>query len=71
MVERLRGKIWKGTVECSELDSARGALNVISTRLGAGRTEIHVSSDVAPGAAFEPAMPTVDDLHPQSLPDTT
>jgi ABC-2 type transport system ATP-binding protein len=67
LVERLRGKIWKGTVERSELDTARAALNVISTRLRAGRTEIHVSSEVAPGPAFEPATPTLDDFYFSTL----
>ena len=67
LVEGLRGKIWKGTVDRSELERARAALNVISTRLRAGRTEIHVSSETAPGAAFEPAAPTLDDFYFSTL----
>jgi ABC-2 type transport system ATP-binding protein len=67
LIERLRGRIWKGTVERSELDGARAGLNVISTRLRAGRTEIHVSSETAPSAAFEPAAPTLDDFYFSTL----
>jgi ABC-type multidrug transport system ATPase subunit len=67
LVQKLRGKIWKGTVERAELADARARLHVISTRLRAGRTEIHVSSEAAPGASFEPAVPTLDDFYFSTL----
>ena len=67
LIERLRGKIWKGTLERAELAAVHARLNVISTRLRAGRTEIHVSSEVSPGPGFEPATATLDDFYFSTL----
>ncbi len=36
---------------------------VISTKLLAGRTVVHVYSDTAPGAGFEPAEPDLEDVY--------
>ena len=63
LVERLRGQIWKGTVERAQLDDMRAQLNVISTRLRAGRTEIHIASAESPGPTFEACAPTLEDFY--------
>ena len=36
---------------------------MISTKLLAGRTLVHVFSDTAPGAGFEPAEPDLEDVY--------
>ena len=36
---------------------------MISTRLRAGRTEIHVAADEAPAGGFEPAEANLEDLY--------
>jgi len=46
--------------ELHELDREHA---VISTKLLAGRTVVHVYSDTAPGPGFEPAEPDVKDVY--------
>jgi hypothetical protein len=36
---------------------------VISTKLLAGRTLVHVYSDASPGAGFEPVAPDLEDVY--------
>jgi len=63
LVRRLHGRIWKGVVERAALEDVRVKLDVISTRLRAGHTEIHVSSESSPGAVFEPSPATLEDFY--------
>jgi ABC-type multidrug transport system ATPase subunit len=42
LMQRLKGRVWRKTIDKSELDAYRKAHRVISTRLFAGRTVIHV-----------------------------
>jgi ABC-type multidrug transport system ATPase subunit len=58
----LRGKIWRTVVDKSALEETRSRLKVISTRLRAGRTEVHVAADSAP-AGYEPVEATLEDLY--------
>src|SRR3954471_13557706 len=52
LIEKTRGHIWMKVIDRSELDAAREKYEVISTRLFAGRTIIHVHSDSDPGDGF-------------------
>jgi ABC-2 type transport system ATP-binding protein len=61
-VDELRGRIWRRLVEKHELAALEQEHAVISTRLLAGRTLVHVHSDVAP-RGFEPVQPTLEDVY--------
>ncbi len=59
----LRGRIWRRIIAKTELTQLERAHAVISTKLLAGRTVVHVHSDTAPGAGFEPAEPDLEDVY--------
>ena len=63
LVAALRGRIWTSVVDKASLAQTRERMEVISTRLRAGRTEIHVAADAAPGPGFEPVEATLEDLY--------
>jgi ABC-type multidrug transport system ATPase subunit len=62
-VHDLRGRIWRRIVAKSELPALEREHAVISTKLLAGRTVVHVHADAAPGAGFEPAEPDLEDVY--------
>jgi ABC-2 type transport system ATP-binding protein len=62
-IDVLRGKIWRRSVTKDELPSFEARLHVISTRLLAGRTIIHVHADSSPGEQFEPVEPDMKDVY--------
>jgi ABC-type multidrug transport system ATPase subunit len=62
-VEGIRGKTWKQEITRSDLDRFRQEHRVISTRLAAGKTIIHVYSEDQPGPEFMPAMPDLQDVY--------
>jgi ABC-type multidrug transport system ATPase subunit len=59
----LEGRVWQKAIQRGELDAVKAAFPVISTRLLAGRTLVSVVGDVAPGAGFEPAVATLEDVY--------
>jgi ABC-2 type transport system ATP-binding protein len=63
LVAELSGKVWKKIIAASELDAHRKQHRVISMRLVAGRTLIHVMGDQKPEAGFEPVTPDLEDLY--------
>ena len=67
LMERLKGRIWKKTIHKSELAAYQAAHNVISTRLFAGRTVIHVLADNSPGDGFEPVPGGLEDVYFSTL----
>jgi ABC-type multidrug transport system ATPase subunit len=52
LIEKTRGRIWMKVIDRSELEAAKEKYEVISTRLFAGRTIVHVLSDKDPGDGF-------------------
>ena len=62
-VEALRGRIWRRTIGRDELAAVEREHRVISTRLLAGRTVVHVYGETAPGAGFEPVAPELEDVY--------
>jgi ABC-type multidrug transport system ATPase subunit len=62
-VDALRGRIWRRIVPRAELPEVERAFPVISTRLMAGRTVVHVYADGSPGAAWEPVEPGLEDVY--------
>ena len=59
----LRGRIWRRVISKSELAMVEREHAVISTKLLAGRTVVHVFSDTAPGEGFERAEPDLEDVY--------
>ncbi len=63
VIHELRGKIWRRNVARAELADYQRRMAVISTRLVAGKTVIHVFSETLPGEGFEPIAPTLEDVY--------
>jgi ABC-type glutathione transport system ATPase component len=63
LIARLHGWVWRRVIDKGEIDAARKHLNVISTRLREGRTEIHVVSDARPSPEFQPIEATLEDVY--------
>jgi ABC-2 type transport system ATP-binding protein len=67
LIDRTRGRIWTKTIDRSELDSYRERYEIISTRLFAGRTVIHVMADADPGNGFAPVQGGLEDVYFSTL----
>ncbi len=67
LIDSLKGRVWRTAIEKSELEDYRQRFEVISTRLFAGRTLIHVLSDTSPGTAFEPVSGNLEDVYFSTL----
>ncbi len=52
LIQATRGRIWMKVVDRAELTSVRERYEVLSTRLFAGRTIVHILSDLDPGDGF-------------------
>ena len=63
LIARARGSVWAKTIGRDELEAVRGAHEVISTRLFAGRTIVHVLSDRDPGQGFAPVEGGLEDVY--------
>ncbi len=59
----LEGRIWRRRVSRDELAALEREMPVISTKLLAGRTIVHVYADSSPGASFEPVEPGFEDVY--------
>lgn len=62
-VDDLHGRIWRRVVSKEELPALEREHAVISTKLLAGRTLVHVYSGTAPGPGFEPAEADLKDVY--------
>lgn len=67
LVQGLSGRVWRKVIDRHELEAERARSQVISTRLAGGRTVIHVLSDSAPGAGFEPVPGGLEDVYFSTL----
>jgi len=70
LVAQLKGRIWKKIIDKAELEAAKAQYKVISTRLLAGRTVIHIESDTDPGAGFTPVEGGLEDVYFSTLSST-
>ncbi len=66
-IDGLRGRVWKKIVDRGELAGYQREGAVISTRLVAGKTFIHVVSDGRPDASFEEETPDLEDVYFSAL----
>lgn len=67
LVETLQGKIWRKIISKEELTQHQQQFQVISTRLKAGRTVLHVLSETQPDEAFEQLTPDLEDVYFSTL----
>ncbi|HVT61708.1 MAG TPA: ABC transporter ATP-binding protein [Thermoanaerobaculia bacterium] len=67
VIASLHGSIWQKTVGKSELEDYRARYQVISTRLFAGLTVIHVFSLERPDASFEQVAADLEDVYFKTL----
>ncbi|HEX8234292.1 MAG TPA: ABC transporter ATP-binding protein [Caulobacteraceae bacterium] len=67
LMRALEGSVWKKTIDKADLPACRERFNVISTRLFAGRTVIHVLSDSDPGDGFGRAATGLEDVYFSTL----
>ena len=67
LMHALDGKVWRKTIGKDDLEAHKVAHEVISTRLFAGRTVIHVLADGKPGEGFTPASGGLEDVYFSTL----
>jgi ABC-type multidrug transport system ATPase subunit len=63
LTRTLDGRVWQKAIARTDLDAARAAYPVISTRLLAGSTLVNVVSEAAPDAGFSAVEPTLEDVY--------
>jgi ABC-2 type transport system ATP-binding protein len=63
LIGELEGRVWRKTVDRPAVDAVRRALNVISTQLYEGRTQVHVLHEGRPGEGFEAVEPNLEDVY--------
>ncbi len=67
LIELARDTVWAKTIERADLDRIRETHEVISTRLFAGQTIVHVLSDTDPGDGFESVDGGLEDVYFSTL----
>ncbi|GAA4036319.1 ABC transporter ATP-binding protein [Parerythrobacter jejuensis] len=67
LIERSRGSIWAKTIARAELDAYREKYEVISTRLFAGNTIVHIQSDKDPTDGFAAVDGGLEDVYFSTL----
>jgi len=70
-IRDLDGRVWRRSIDKRELDDYQKQYAVISNRLMAGRTVIHVFSETQPDPSFEPVTTSLEDVYFSTLRDTT
>jgi ABC-type multidrug transport system ATPase subunit len=69
VIKELQGRIWRRTIAKVDLETYQKNFPVISTRLFAGKTMVHVVSDAQPDPGFEPVAPSLEDVYFTTLHD--
>ncbi|MDG5495112.1 ABC transporter ATP-binding protein [Niveispirillum sp. BGYR6] len=67
MIEGMRGRIWRKMLDKAAVADHQARYNVISTRLFAGRSVVHVVADSDPGDGFEPVTGGLEDVYFSTL----
>ncbi|MCE2941023.1 MAG: ABC transporter ATP-binding protein [Gemmatimonadota bacterium] len=63
ILDEVRGRIWRRTVPRSQAEDYKARYEVISARLAAGSTVLHVYAESAPGDGFEAVEPVLEDVY--------
>jgi ABC-2 type transport system ATP-binding protein len=67
LIARTRGRIWTKAIGRAELDEYKSRFELLSTRLLAGRTLVHVLSDTDPGNGFAAHEGDLEDVYFSTL----
>ena len=67
LVAGLKGRIWKKTIDKSELEAYKARYNVISVRLFSGRTVVDIEADSDPGDGFTPVSGGLEEVYFSTL----
>jgi ABC-type multidrug transport system ATPase subunit len=67
LIRAARGRIWTKPIDRSALPEYRERYEILSTRLFAGRTILHVLSDADPGDGFAAADAGLEDVYFSTL----
>jgi ABC-type multidrug transport system ATPase subunit len=67
LINATRGKIWMKTIDRSTLAQYRERFEILSTRLFAGNTILHVLSETDPGDGFAPVDGGLEDVYFSTL----
>lgn len=67
LVDTLTGKIWRKIINKAELSQHQESFKVISTRLKAGKTVVHVLADEQPEESFELLSADLEDVYFSTL----
>jgi len=62
-IDELHGRIWRRVISTNARSELEREHAVISTKLLAGRTVVHVYGDSPPGPDFEPVTPDLEDVY--------
>jgi ABC-2 type transport system ATP-binding protein len=62
-INDLQGRIWRRVISKQELTKMAQGHAVISTKLFAGQTIVHIYSHTSPGQGFETAEPDLEDVY--------
>ena len=63
LMGELAGRVWRKTIERSEVEKYRNEHTVISAHLYAGKSVLHVLSDTSPGEGFEESRADLEDVY--------
>ncbi|MBC6992477.1 ABC transporter ATP-binding protein [Hymenobacter sp. BT491] len=63
VMQELRGQVWRRAVAKEELAALQQEQRVISSRLFAGQTIVHVLADAQPGPEYTPVEPSLEDVY--------
>jgi ABC-2 type transport system ATP-binding protein len=63
LVQTLTGSVWKKAIDRAQLADYQQRFKVISMRLVAGKTLLHVHQSELPESGFEPVVPDLEDLY--------
>lgn len=67
LMKQMSGRVWRKSIAKEALPEHRARYEVISTRLFAGQTVIHVLADAKPGDGFEVASGGLEDVYFSTL----
>ena len=62
-IRSLEGRVWRRVIDRAELANYRSRMHVLSIRLAAGQTVIHVLADAKPETGFEAVSPDLEDVY--------
>ncbi|MEQ1691010.1 MAG: ABC transporter ATP-binding protein [Gemmatimonas sp.] len=63
IIDEVRGRIWRRTVARSQTDAYKAQYQVISSKLSAGDTVLHIFAESDPGDGFVAVEPDLEDVY--------